>query len=217
MKFNFDFDNIKKIDADAVKAFEKKYDVAIPTHLVELMRELNGSHVKNGAATRPDDVYGIHGFVDLSEIEKEVGYLDTPIETYLPIAFDPCGNYFLLELASDQIYFWDHEVEYPYNMTLLFNSLDDFIASIQVESNDKESEYVEVNVGLSGNYCEDSKLINQRSGNSETPEGYVWHHHENCKTMQLVPKDIHNSVRHTGGATIIKSKKQAYTNCGSKK
>ena len=30
----------------------------------------------------------------------------------------------------------------------------------------------------------------------------VWHHHEDTGRMQLIPKDLHNAVRHTGGYAI---------------
>ncbi len=32
----------------------------------------------------------------------------------------------------------------------------------------------------------------------------IWHHHEDGKTMQLAPADIHNAVKHTGGVAVIK-------------
>ena len=31
------------------------------------------------------------------------------------------------------------------------------------------------------------------------PEGYTWHHHQDSGYMQLVPSDIHDAVRHSGG------------------
>jgi filamentous hemagglutinin len=46
-------------------------------------------------------------------------------------------------------------------------------------------------------------MANEAAGLIETPEGYVWHHVEDTTTMQLVPQDIHQAVRHTGGAAII--------------
>lgn len=27
----------------------------------------------------------------------------------------------------------------------------------------------------------------------------VWHHHQDCGRMQLIPRDLHAVVRHTGG------------------
>ncbi|WP_428743770.1 RHS repeat-associated core domain-containing protein, partial [Sulfurimonas sp.] len=37
------------------------------------------------------------------------------------------------------------------------------------------------------------------------PKGYTWHHMEDGKHMQLVPKDIHSEFSHTGGASIVKN------------
>lgn len=34
--------------------------------------------------------------------------------------------------------------------------------------------------------------------------GYTWHECSDCKTMQLVPSEIHNNVAHTGGISEMK-------------
>ena len=59
--------------------------------------------------------------------------------------------------------------------------------------------------GLTGNYAKDAAMANKAVGLKSTPNGYVWHHVENAKTMQLVPKDIHNAARHTGGAAVLRN------------
>ncbi|WP_196479972.1 HNH endonuclease [Burkholderia pseudomultivorans] len=55
-------------------------------------------------------------------------------------------------------------------------------------------------------------IVGERSGRCELkseiqrvshPDGYVWHHVENVKTMFLIPQDLHNAVRHTGGAAVL--------------
>ena len=64
----------------------------------------------------------------------------------------------------------------------------------------------EVNInGLTGNYVKDAAMANKSVGLKSTPDGYVWHHVENAKTMQLIPRDIHNAARHTGGAAVIRN------------
>jgi len=35
---------------------------------------------------------------------------------------------------------------------------------------------------------------------------YTWHECEDCKTMQLVPSEIHGNVNHFGGVSIAKSR-----------
>jgi len=60
--------------------------------------------------------------------------------------------------------------------------------------------------GLTGKHKSDFNKANKVAGYTETPEGYTWHHHQDGKTMQLVPQDLHKEVRHTGGAATIKHK-----------
>jgi hypothetical protein len=60
--------------------------------------------------------------------------------------------------------------------------------------------------GLSGTYAKDAALANAAAGLARTPRGYVRHHAENGVTMQLIPRSVHNSVRHTGGAAVIRNR-----------
>lgn len=60
--------------------------------------------------------------------------------------------------------------------------------------------------GLSGNRVRDARLANAAVGLKNTPPGYTWHHHQDGKTMQLIPSDLHDGVRHTGGAAVIKDR-----------
>jgi RHS repeat-associated protein len=36
----------------------------------------------------------------------------------------------------------------------------------------------------------------------KAPDGYTWHHHQENGKLQLIPKDIHDAVKHTGGASL---------------
>ena len=58
---------------------------------------------------------------------------------------------------------------------------------------------------LTGDIKIDSKLANEAMGYPSTPKGYTWHHVEDGKTMQLVPQEIHQAARHTGGAAVIRN------------
>lgn len=59
--------------------------------------------------------------------------------------------------------------------------------------------------GLSGEYGPDSKLANSQIGLQKTPNDYVWHHVEDGKTMQLIPKNVHKAFPHTGGSSVIRN------------
>ncbi|MED0681367.1 HNH endonuclease, partial [Aneurinibacillus thermoaerophilus] len=69
------------------------------------------------------------------------------------------------------------------------------------------SPYAKVRVkidGLKGNTGSDFTAANRAVGLKETPKGYTWHHVEDGRTMMLVPTDLHQAVRHTGGAALIR-------------
>ena len=69
------------------------------------------------------------------------------------------------------------------------------------------SPYSKINVkieGLKGNTSSDFTAANRAVGLKSTPKGFTWHHVEDGKTLMLVPTDLHQTVRHTGGAALIR-------------
>jgi hypothetical protein len=58
------------------------------------------------------------------------------------------------------------------------------VVSVSKTSNQSSS-------GITAEYRETNKL--------------TWHHHQDCKTMLLIPSDIHSKTGHTGGLAIIKA------------
>ncbi|QOR35884.1 HNH endonuclease [Clostridium sp. 'deep sea'] len=57
---------------------------------------------------------------------------------------------------------------------------------------------------MQGDAYYDFIKANQAAGYKSTPKGYTWHHVEDGTTMMLVPTDLHKTVRHTGGASLIR-------------
>jgi len=43
-------------------------------------------------------------------------------------------------------------------------------------------------------------------------EYWVWHHHEDARTMQLVPVEIHDNVYHRGGASFVEARRRGNRN-----
>jgi hypothetical protein len=62
--------------------------------------------------------------------------------------------------------------------------------------------------GLTGRYATDAAMANRAAGFNQTPAGHVWHHVEDGRTLQLLEQSLHNAVRHTGGAAIIRSQNE---------
>ncbi len=48
----------------------------------------------------------------------------------------------------------------------------------------------------------DYREANKAAGFAQTPKGYIWHHHQDGVTMQLVPATIHHATGHTGGYAL---------------
>jgi hypothetical protein len=60
--------------------------------------------------------------------------------------------------------------------------------------------------GFLGNHASDLTEANRKAGLTEMPAGYTWHHHQDGRTMQLVPKDLHLAVRHAGGVSLMRGR-----------
>jgi filamentous hemagglutinin len=46
-------------------------------------------------------------------------------------------------------------------------------------------------------------MANRAVGLARTPPDMLWHHVEDAETMLLIPKEIHDAARHTGGSAVI--------------
>ena len=69
---------------------------------------------------------------------------------------------------------------------------------------------VQVRIRMTGNRSADFAAANTAAGfgplAQDTPMGFTWHHHHDRTTMQLVPEDLHEAVKHTGGVAVIREK-----------
>lgn len=68
--------------------------------------------------------------------------------------------------------------------------------------------------GLNGKYDHDVNLANKSAGISNEAWQvlqlkFVWHHVEDGKTMQLIPRELHDAVRHVGGSYVIENGQEA--------
>jgi RHS repeat-associated protein len=63
-----------------------------------------------------------------------------------------------------------------------------------------------VTIKQTGNRATDAAAANRAAGLERTPDGYVWHHHQDGRTMQLVPEQVHQQTGHTGGVATQRRK-----------
>jgi len=63
-------------------------------------------------------------------------------------------------------------------------------------------------IKLTGNHKQDvktvEKILKQRNPNWKPTKGYTWHHHQDMRTMQYVPSDLHSAIPHSGGASRLR-------------
>ena len=62
--------------------------------------------------------------------------------------------------------------------------------------------YVEIE--YTGSRRADFAAANKKAKLDETPDGWLWHHAEDMKTMYLVPDKLHEAVKHSGGVARYK-------------
>ncbi|MDQ5826171.1 MAG: HNH endonuclease, partial [Chloroflexota bacterium] len=61
-----------------------------------------------------------------------------------------------------------------------------------------------VKIKVTGKDHIDFPEANRAAQLKKTPKGYTWHHVQDRETMQLVPTDLHKTVKHTGARSLIK-------------
>lgn len=60
-----------------------------------------------------------------------------------------------------------------------------------------------------GNHSSDFSKADKAAGIDEAyrqDNALTWHHHQDGTTLQLVPRDIHNAVKHAGGVALAKGR-----------
>ncbi len=93
---------------------------------------------------------------------------------------------------------------YPdfYPISVAHVEIDDF-------STDRQKNFAQADENLSKKWSEEGK-IGKKNWTAQDVRQYrqenslTWHEHQDCKTMQLVPKEIHNNIPHEGGICVKK-------------
>jgi hypothetical protein len=61
-----------------------------------------------------------------------------------------------------------------------------------------------VQIEYTGSRSADFNAATKAAGFDKLPRGYTWHHVEDGKSMMLVPTELHEAVRHSGGGSRYK-------------
>ena len=153
--------------------------------------------IANTVATyyQTTDMKMYSGFIrEYSEVRASVASSFNKANNITPIN----GKYAGLIMETDHVFvkakygdIYMNEAGYP---------IFDEYAIARVEFND-----------LTGDTAADIRKANMfHHGSYETPPGYTWHHVEDGRTMILIPTDLHEAYRHSGGATLIRDGAMLY-------
>jgi hypothetical protein len=118
-----------------------------------------------------------------------------PVGDRMPSNHEWAGRTYHFENAIPQRR-WRLERKYPRGVAYDANGFPDF------------SPYAtkEVKIPHMTGELSDFTQANKGAGIEKKPAGFTWHHHQDCKTMLLVPTDLHKNVRHTGGRAVQHAK-----------
>lgn len=59
--------------------------------------------------------------------------------------------------------------------------------------------------GKQSDFAIANEIMRKRIPSWEQPRDMTWHHHQDGRTLQLIPRDLHEAVRHSGGASRLKA------------
>jgi hypothetical protein len=114
------------------------------------------------------------------------------INNRMPRNHEWAGKLFPLERISRQL----HQ-KYPHGVHFTGMGYPDFTRYAKAK----------VDIRVTGKNHIDFALADKAAGFQKRPVDYTWHHHQNGTTMQLIPKDLHKAISHTGGVAKTKGLK----------
>jgi uncharacterized membrane protein YheB (UPF0754 family) len=155
------------------------------------------SMVKTWQESFPDQSQ-LHDNLDMSVLYKKL-YPDSvdKINSRYPINGDLAGQkYPLYKLPEDL------QVKYPDSVMIDERGFARFEPYTYVDESGRIYK-VELD-SITGDY-KDTKSANEAMGIEDKPKGYTWHHLEDAKTLILVPEDLHDAIKHTGGRAVNKT------------
>nr|WP_297382682.1 HNH endonuclease [uncultured Roseateles sp.] len=185
-------DVMKRLDALKKNPFKSKKDAA------EAVRNARKKAEDACAGCKPHEKYGVHGLPQSKPPKQEwrngtpgdgtfvrqtpKGELQVPYENGYP-------NYDKATLGGKPVV--ASNVEIPHMNGSQGPDGADFKAAAE-----------EMRKSSGNKHWPGANATDSQAGQS-VPDGYTWHHKEDGVTMQLIPKEAHTGVSHTGGASIV--------------
>jgi len=142
-----DVSPVSKVDIDKLSS---ELGSMLPKTYEEFVLLHNGAKPEtNVFKISEDNDCGVDRFIPVSKIRDEIKNIDHVSSTKIPIAWAEGGNYILLDLESEKISFWDHEIpEEQYDLAANINTfieqLEPFDSStIELKEGQVESAWID--------------------------------------------------------------------------
>jgi cell wall assembly regulator SMI1 len=84
---------------------------SLPKDYLEFLNKHNGVEPPSNKIKCKNTSSTVREFTSAKEILAIAGTIDEFPAAWLPIAFDHSGNYFGLDPKTNQVHFWDHEID----------------------------------------------------------------------------------------------------------
>lgn len=154
---------------------------AVTTFAVGVIDVIDGADIvgAEGIETRNDHLLGIEH--PDTGVPFETKTIELPNGDMVGGTFPIFESQFSVVLA-EEVYLESDDIHFRIANETLYQSLE-------------QDPSVTVHLGLTQT---EGEALSQH----ETPEGYVWHHHEQPGVLQLIEEDVHQQTGHTGGREI---------------
>jgi hypothetical protein len=101
----------KAVSDKEIQLCEEALGHSLGAEFASFVKHNDGAHVSpNTFAGNANVGFGVSSFIPVSAIPNEVKNIEGIASGQYPIAWADGGNYVLLDSATGQTYFWDHEL-----------------------------------------------------------------------------------------------------------